>query len=90
MSNEAIKLTDGSAVHIDDVIIKAPRLHGFLAFQRLSEGGAWMQVYPMYPPGVSPPNNTPLPLFRTRDAVIAQVQDMQHITGEVKIFEVSE
>jgi hypothetical protein len=90
MNDGTVKISNGGAFSHGEVIIAKPRLHGFMAFQRMEMGSVWMQVYPVYGIGVSSPACCPSPMFQTKAAIVEQVKNNQYITGEVKIFELSE
>ena len=90
MSDEALIVNDKSAEHIDTVIVKPPKLNGYLAFTRVNEQGLWMQTYPNYPMGVQPPVSCPSPLFQTRAAAIEHIQNTSYTGQEALIFHVSE
>jgi len=88
--NKAVSVKDREAKHVDTVAISAPKLNGFLAFTRINGNGTWSQVAPIYPVGVMPPVSCPFPLFQTRAAAIAHIQDISFTGNEALIFHVSE
>jgi len=90
MNDKSVSVKDKSAEHIDTVIIKSPKLNGYLAFTRVNEQAPWMQACPCYVAGVQPPVSCPSPLFQTRAAAIEHIQHASYTGQEALIFHVSE
>jgi len=88
--SSTIKVTEGECSHIDDVLIKPPRMHGFLMFSRFNDSCPWTMCMPFYQIGTTPPVSCPSPLFQTRAAAISHAQESNTIATEIKIFEVKE
>ena len=88
--SRVISESKGRCDLVDTVHIGARKLHGFLAFARLDEQAPWISISPVYPIGITPPNNRPLPLFESRAAAISYAQENSWVGSEVKIFEVRE
>jgi len=90
MNDKVVSVKDKTAEKIDTVIIKPPRLNGYLAFTRLNEQSPWSQAAPIYPVGTSPAMSCPYPLFETRAGAIKHIQDTNWTGSEALIFHVSE
>ena len=88
--NKTVSVKDKEAKHVDTVAISAPKLNGFMAFTRVNDTCCWSQTAPIYPIGVQPPLSCPYPLFQTRAAAIAHIQDTSFTGNEALIFHVSE
>lgn len=91
MSEKHITVRDGTTVEGGEQFsVRKQKIDGYLVFYRASDGVSWTGAFPVYPVGIIPPANCPIPLFQTRQTAIDEASKYLPNGGEIIVFRVRE